>query len=303
MNDNVMIGEMATSSKAVVSGPDGESYFEIGIDLELIGERQIAPLRVVNGDPRTVHLESPGPNAELWLIAYSPNTIYRIQAGAGTQFKNLNLLAAVGAISYSAQVDGTQTLVIIAKNRNHVPGVGSTPHPDGTASLFVELEADDHSKFCPLSINLFGPPYRCVEVDFSVVAGHGVFLSAGDIDHQVWPAAVRMPRNGGIVLTLKAPSGARFDDLPVQFYERDAVHSIDWTPDWAVDVSTDGRHAFIADLYKLEDGHFKYRVYDSKLYVSEDPTIVNVEPSEPPSGRRPHHWRGGRGAPARPAGR
>jgi hypothetical protein len=225
-------------------------------------------------------------DAALRIIVYCPRTKILIHPPKETKLKDSDLTGKGEGISFEATaVDGT--LAIDAHNGNHVESASSKQQEPVFEIFFtVTLEGTDESQQ-RLQITLVAPPYRLVDVDFSLVDGEPTFTYSGDIDEM---GTLWMPQDGGIIFSLTETSGAEFHPLdPIVF--QDPLDGI-------IDIGSDGRLAFMADLYTGDVGppdassgtvehYFNLQViYNETLYPS-DPTIVNVEPTDPPAAPEP----------------
>ena len=278
----------STTTRTIVEDSSGAPYNQIDISLELTPEGAIGLSDVNDEDSPTVDFKPSDLNhdAALQIIVYCPRTKILIQPPEGTKLQNSETMGKSEGISFEATaVDGS--LTIDARNENHVDSASSKQsEPEFEISLTVTLEVTEEPQQ-RLQITLVAPPYRLVGVDFSLVNGEPEFTYSGDVDEM---GTLWMPQEGGIVFSLTETSGAEFDPSdPIVF--QDPLDGI-------IDIGSDGRLAFMADLYTGDVGppnasteefghYFNLQViYNETLYPS-DPTIVNVEPTDPPEAPEP----------------
>jgi hypothetical protein len=235
---------------------------------------------VTPGDELEVTFQSSIDAPTLELMVYCPRTTFFIFPPAGSSFVSPTLQTdtflpkSEEPSTYTASIDLDGVLSIESSNYYRV----SDPHSDQKEEAAqANLKASDSSGRS-IAITLFAPPYRLVEVVFNDDATpkitYGPDSDLSSEDGEIW-----MPQDGGIVFTLVSQQeGARFADPP-----------FDPPPpaDWIIDVDTDGQHAFMADLHLHQDDGSEYKEYGFRIRVSyggqdwesEDPTIVNVDPS------------------------
>jgi len=270
----------STTTRTIVTDSSGASYNQIDVSLGWSPAGAIELLDVNDEDSLTVSFQPSDSNhdAALRIIVYCPRTKILIHPPEETKLADSELTGKGEGISFEATaVDGT--LMIDAHNENHVASASSKQQePVLEISLTVTLAVTGESQQ-RLEITLVAPPYRFVEVDFSLVDGEPTFAYSGDIDET---GTLWMPQEGGIVFSLTEASEAEFDpNGPIVF--QDPLDGI-------IDIGSEGRLAFMADLYTgdvvppdastEEVGHYfnLQVIYNETLYPS-DPTIVNVDPS------------------------
>lgn len=267
--------------------PDGQAHKVIDVTLSLTADSNPRIAFQTPDHSCLVHLDTePGANLpQLRLEAYCRFTRILLRAGGGGRFEPSLASPAGddGKLKYQATITAEgKTIEIDVHNAHRVADPASTgPEKASLALLQATLQSGDGSRSRPFSISLVAPPYRQVEVAFSLGAeGQGNFSYSGDID--VVPAIpeIRTPRDGSVYFTL---TGAEFYRLEPFDFEEDPGDTC------IIDIGTTGREAILTDLYK-EGGGTGHCFYiqvvgaDGKCYRSEDPTIVNVDPSDPPAG-------------------
>jgi hypothetical protein len=254
--------------------PDGgEAYNRIEIKLG-IKDDVLFLESVTPGDEPAVQLDGSIDAPALDLKVYCPRTKFFISLPEGSGFESADPQADVfqpesAASNYTAAIE-EGVLSISAANFYRVSDPLSETQEAATASLKA-IDSSGRS----IAITLCAPPYRLVEIEFDVDAKPEVAYGSGS-DFSSEDGEIRMPQDGGIVFTLVSrQEGARFADSP-----------FDPPPpaDWIIDVGTDGEHAFLADLHPGAGSSYDFRVrvsYGGQDWESEDPTIVNVDPSPP----------------------
>jgi hypothetical protein len=219
------------------------------------------------------------------LYTYCRYTRVAVRSGTDSRFAPV-IEASEGGVetirSQAAVSDDGKTIEIDVNNAHRVADPEScVPEPASTQRLWATLEAADGSRSCRFSILLIAPPYRWVDVAFSVDAGgRGSFEYSQDINVNTDPPSINTPRDGAVYFTL---TGAEFCDEPFDFVVESSDRCI-------IDVGTNKREAILTDRYadpkeRKATGHYFYiQVIDEsgRFFRSEDPTIVNVDPSEAP---------------------
>lgn len=263
----------------------GEAYNRIEITMG-IKDDVLFLESVTPGDELEVQFDSSTGAPTLGLMAYCPRTTFFIFPPAGSSFVSPALQTdtflpeSEEPSTCTASIDLDGVLSIESKNYYRV----SDPLSEAEEKpATVSLKAVDSSGR-NIEITLVAPPYRLVEVVFNDDATPKItygpdsdFSSEGSADPEI-----KMPQDGGIVFTLSSPQeGARFADQP-------------FAPpppaDWITDVGTDGHYAFLADLHPDAGAKYDFRIrvsYGGQDWESEDPTIVNVEPTDPPGAPEP----------------
>jgi hypothetical protein len=273
--------------------PKCQPYNEIDVTLSLtkgadpcIAFQTLDHKSLVHLDTEPSDCVAPENLPQLQLDTYCRFTKILLRAGDGGYFDPslANPSGDDDKLIYQAVVCGNgSTIEIDVHNVHRVADPASTvPEKASLALLKATLRSADGSRSCTFSICLVAPPYRWVEVVFSAGAeGKGNFSYSGDIDTKTDPPSIQTPRDAAVYFTLTAEEGVTFDEEPFDFEVDDPAKCI-------IDVGTNGKEAILTDLYNDRGGteHCFYIqvMADGKLYRSEDPTIVNVDPSDPPDG-------------------
>ncbi|HEY9420327.1 MAG TPA: hypothetical protein VIW92_02850, partial [Thermoanaerobaculia bacterium] len=220
-------------------------------------------------------------DSEQQLCAYCRYTKFVLIPGEEGSFEWIGNSIGGDKMRYQAALsDAGRTVEIEVHNSLRVADPESSASQEASeARLEVSFRAADGSRR-RIPLLLIGPPYRWVDVRFSLDAdGKGIFEYAQDIDTTVNPPAIQCPQGCAVYFTL---TGAKFDKEPFAFVP---------PPDSCiVDIGTNGKEAILTNLHKDEakkqEHCFYIQVIDGngKVCRSEDPTIVNVSSSTPPTG-------------------
>lgn len=216
------------------------------------------------------------------LRAYCRYTKFVLSAAEDGSFEGIeNPAGDDDKIRYQATVsaDG-RTVEVDVHNALRVADPFTTEaQMAGMAQLAATFRTADGSQL-RIPLLLIGPPYRRVEVHFSVDAdGKAKFEYTGDINTQDDPPSIRSPRDGAVYFTL---TGAEF------YREEPFDFDVPASDSCIVDIGTNGKEAILTNLHadttRSEEHCFYIQVIDAdgKLYRSEDPTIMNVSASDPP---------------------
>lgn len=272
METKAALEDEPTTSKVYIPPSGEESYNQIEVKLGIEDDALCLEL-VTPGDEPAVQLEG----SALELKIYCPRTTFFISPPADSIFvcaappTGTFLPASEEPSLYAASIDLDGVLSIQANNYYRVSDPYSGIKEEAATA---GLEASDSSGRS-IAITLVAPPYRLVEVEFDADATpqitYGLDSDFSSVDGE--SPEIGMPQDGGIVFTLVSQQeGARFADPPFD----------PLPPDWIIDVGTDGQHAFMADLHPDTGSEYGFRIrvsYGGRDWESEDPTIVNVDPS------------------------
>jgi len=259
--------------------PDGgEAYNRIEIQLG-VEDGALFLESVTPGDEPAVQLDGSIDAPALNLKVYCPRTRFFIVLPAGTTFvsaapcSGMFLPASAEPSGYTASIDPDGALSIETDNFYRVIDPLSEAEQEAATASLTATDSSGRN----IEITLVDPPYRLVEVVFDDDATPKItygpdsdFSSDGSVDPEI-----RMPQDGGILFTLSSPQeGARFASEPFAPPPPSG---------WITDVGTDGLHAFMADLHPDASSKYDFRIrvsYGGRDQESEDPTIVNGDPSQ-----------------------